>query len=161
MVRPAPFRVVLDTNIMVRAMVNVKSASGRILTACENRILIPLLSIRILREYRATLTHPELLTRYPELKPAKIMVVLGRLAYLGEDVLSAWRMEFPRDPRDAKFLEVAIAAQATQLITMDADLLDLRTGHDNSARQFRQLAPTTEILQPDEFVYRYESMLAI
>jgi predicted nucleic acid-binding protein len=64
-----PYRVVLDTNIMVRGLINVQSDSGRILRACEQRKAIPLLSKEVVSEYRLILSDPTITSKYPELQP--------------------------------------------------------------------------------------------
>jgi putative PIN family toxin of toxin-antitoxin system len=62
------YRLVLDTNVVVRGFINLNSISGRIITRCQMRRIIPLLSSAVLEEYRQVLTHPALLERYPELR---------------------------------------------------------------------------------------------
>ena len=47
-------RVVLDTNILVRAFINLTSNSGRIVKSCERRAVVPLLRGPVLGEYRFT-----------------------------------------------------------------------------------------------------------
>ena len=150
---PTPMRIVLDTNVLVRAVVNVRSASGRILSACERRGVIALLSRPVLREYQATLFHPELVRRHLRLDRAVLKAALARLSYVGELHRSvSVRFEFRRDPRDAKFIELAIAGRATHLITSDPDLLDLKHGHDETAKRFRRRVGGLEVLEPGEFM---------
>ena len=50
-----PQRVVLDTNILVRGLINRRSDSGRILLACEDRRVVSVLSKPLLGEYRSIL----------------------------------------------------------------------------------------------------------
>ena len=160
--RLAPFRVVLDTNVLVRAMLNVQSASGKILKACERRELVPLLNRVVLLEYLETLTHPAMLAEYPELEPDRIRTTLERLAYIGDVVRQTRiRFPFPRDPRDAKFVELCAAASATHLISGDPDLLDLPQGHDQTSKRFRRLLPGIIVLTPSGFVSRYAADLML
>jgi predicted nucleic acid-binding protein len=78
-VPPNPFRLVLDTNILVRAFINLGSDSGRILLACEKRRFVPLLSQPVLREYRLILGDPTLCSRYRQLDRPEVAVSLERL----------------------------------------------------------------------------------
>lgn len=55
-----PFRVVLDTNILLRGLLNMRSASGRVVEACDSRVVVLLLSKPVISEYRAVLTAPQL-----------------------------------------------------------------------------------------------------
>jgi predicted nucleic acid-binding protein len=81
---------------------------------------------------------------------------LERLAYVSDFVKSVKvRFEFPRDPRDAKFIQLAFAAEATHLVTADPDLLDLRSGCDDAASRFRHLVPLIQVVTPGDFVRRY------
>ncbi|HUO06779.1 MAG TPA: putative toxin-antitoxin system toxin component, PIN family [Phycisphaerae bacterium] len=143
----------MDTNILLRGLLNSGSSSGRILDACERRSLVPLLSRPVLLEYRTILTNPELVKRYPILKRRRTKVLLERLAYLSDVVRTVReRFPFPRDPEDAKLLELSIAGNATHLITTDNDLLDLRHGRSETAKRLRRKLPSLAIVTPIEFV---------
>ena len=76
-----PLRLVLDTNILVRGLLNQKSHSAAVLHACEQRRFIPLLSKALLKEYRYILDDSELLEHYPILDPRRVRTVLERLSY--------------------------------------------------------------------------------
>jgi putative PIN family toxin of toxin-antitoxin system len=56
---------------------------------------------------------------------------------------------FERDPKDLPFLNLAIEARATHLITRDRDLLDLR---DPANAEWAKLAPDLAIVSPEEFL---------
>ena len=155
---PSDYRVVLDTNILVRAFINIRSDSGRILKACEQRRVVPLLSDPVLDEYRFILRHPNLLSRYPQLDQPTVAVALERLAYVS-DVYRRVRTRFPypRDPKDSHLIELAIAGGATHLISTDEDLLTLPRGRDDAAKRFRQRLPNVVVVQPGEFIQRYRN----
>jgi putative PIN family toxin of toxin-antitoxin system len=57
-----------------------------------------------------------------------------------------------RDPKDEKYLNLAVAAGAAYLVSRDADLLDLMTGTDPDAVAFRTAHPTILILDPAAFL---------
>jgi putative PIN family toxin of toxin-antitoxin system len=152
-------RVVLDTNVIVRAMLNIHSPSGMILKACESRRIIPLLSRPVLLEYHQTLDR--LAAKFPQLASAGSRSAFERLTYIGE-VINPAHVQFPyaRDPRDTPFIKLAIASDATHLITRDADLLDLQTGHDPAAKRFRRSLPKIEVITADQFVKRHAKLLS-
>ncbi len=158
----SPFRVILDTNIVVRGLLNPRSDSGRILLACEDRSIVAVLSRQLLAEYRYVLADPPLVRRYPELEPKKVRTAIERLAYLG-DVLRTvrTRFEYPRDPGDEKLIELAIAGQATHLITTDRDLLDLPAGRGDASHRFRQRRRGLQVVGPEQFVARHGAGLKI
>jgi putative PIN family toxin of toxin-antitoxin system len=155
-------RIVLDTNIVLRAFINLSSESGRIIKACEERRVVPLISRTVLVEYRFVLADPQLLSRYPQLNLPEVAVALERLLYVADIYRRVTeRFIFPRDPKDAKLIELALAGRATQLISTDEDLLDLPNGRDDAARRFRQRLPGIEVMTPNEFSRRYGKALGI
>jgi predicted nucleic acid-binding protein len=66
------------------------------------------------------------------------------------------QFSFPRDPKDAQFLELMIAGDGTHLITVDNDLLALNAGRDDAAMRFRQRTHGALVVTPDEFLAKYE-----
>jgi len=153
---PPHLRLVVDTNILLRGLLNSRSASGRIVDACDRRRVLMLLSKPLLAEYRAVLTYPAIVERYTELTSEKVEIALRRLQYVGE-VLRAVkaRFDYPRDPKDSKVIELAIAGRATHIVSADEDLLSLPGARGDAARRFRQRLPGTEVLRPDDFLNRY------
>jgi putative PIN family toxin of toxin-antitoxin system len=155
-------RLVLDTNVVVRGMLNIRSASGKILQAVERRPVVLLLSNPVVAEYQAVLTDPAIVERFPELTPERVEVALRRLRYLGEDLrVIRPRFMFPRDPRDEKIIELAIAAKATHIVTSDNDLLSLPTGHGDVAKRLRQRLPRLRVLDPSEFLHLHGAEIGI
>jgi putative PIN family toxin of toxin-antitoxin system len=117
-------RVVLDTNVLVRAIANPSSQSGQLASACEERRAIALLSKPLIDEYRRVLSRlrdfDEAITSF------HIEAILRRLRYFGEyRRLVHSSFHFRRDPTDSKLIELAIDAHATHIISYDADLLTL------------------------------------
>lgn len=156
MVRAVSLRVVVDTNVLVRGLINMASTSGIVLHACETGNILVLLSKPVLREYRVILTDPELVARYPQLESLRVRTALEHLAYVGEKVnLGRIQFDFPRDPKDSKFLELCIGGEATHLVTTDRDMLGLAEGRDDTAKRFRKRLPNIEIVEPKEFIERY------
>jgi putative PIN family toxin of toxin-antitoxin system len=134
-------------------MVNARSASGAVLQACDRREVVLLLSRPAMTEYRAILRMPYVVAKYPELSREKVEWTLRRLRFVADVVnCSSTHFEFPRDPKDAKWIELCIAGDATHLITADNDLLSLQAGRDDASKRFRQRLPHLKILEPVEFM---------
>lgn len=146
-------RVILDTNVLVRGLVNGDSDSGHICAAATRRDFIPVLSTRLLREYKLVLADPPLIARYPKLAEPGIARIIEKLVYVG-DVLRDLQpeFEFERDPNDAHLIELCIAGRATHLITTDKDLLTLPTSRKDAGRRFRQRIRGLKIVTPREFL---------
>jgi putative PIN family toxin of toxin-antitoxin system len=145
--------LVLDTNTVVRGMVNSSSASGIVLDGCQSHLYRLLLSKAVLAEYRRVLSDKTIRHLNPEISERHIERVLRRLKFISE-YLSKVPMTFklPRDPDDAKFLDLAIAGGATHIVTHDHDLLSLRNSHAETARRLRRRMPQMRIVTAQEFV---------
>lgn len=110
-------RVVLDTNVLVAAAYNPRSASRRVVEACLDGGLTPVLSPALRREYEFVLS-----------RAARGRPYLGRIRRLldGAEVVEPAQTPrvVPDDPEDDKLVAVARAARAV-LVTNDAHLLAL------------------------------------
>ena len=110
-------RVVLDTNVLVAAAYNPRSASRQVVEACLGGELTPVLSRAIRREYEFILA-----------RAARSRPYLERIHQLldGAEVVEPARTPrvVPDDPGDDKVVAAALAAGAA-LVTNDAHLLAL------------------------------------
>ena len=108
-------RIVLDTNVLVSALLHPGSKPARVLQACFSGQATVLLDSRILREYATVLARPKF--RIP---PEIVKEVLGILLGSGEFVAAEpWPGTVP-DPGDLPFLEVAVSGQAEAVVTGNA-----------------------------------------
>jgi putative PIN family toxin of toxin-antitoxin system len=108
------------------------------------------LSPEVLAEIRDVLTRPKLRKKYPALIDEAID------AFLAQQLRAAkWFADVPehyvlaRDPKDSKYLNLAITAAAPYLVTTDLDLLDLM--QPGSAEDFCSKFPGLQILEPKTF----------
>lgn len=118
-------RVVLDTVVFVRALINPHSACGRIVSASAERFEL-VVSEPVLREILEVLVRPELTRKFAGLatldRPA-ILALLSQATVVSIDNFPA----VSRDPNDGKFLATARAADAAYLFSADRHLLTLGT----------------------------------
>src|SRR5437763_4971663 len=80
------FKLVVDTNVLVRGLANRDSASGRLLQLCEDRMVLMLLSRAVMREYREVLARDELTHSHPAITAPSVRVVIERLRYFADIV---------------------------------------------------------------------------
>ena len=59
---------------------------------------------------------------------------------------------YERDPRDEKYINLAIASNAHYLVSRDKDLLDLRKEDLPEGQGFRAQFPSLQILDPVDFL---------
>ena len=130
-------RAVLDTNVMVSAALLPRSTPRR----AFDRVLeqgTSLISLATLAELNEVLRRPRFNSYLREDERLAFLAALVRESELVE--VTAAAVSVCRDPKDDKFLELALSGAATHIISGDDDLLALHP--------FRGIA----ILSPHDFV---------
>ena len=146
-------RLVLDTNVLLAGLVSKSSASQRVIDSLQARKAIPLLSPPVIAEYRTVLLHPAITAKFAKLTTRRVELAIHRLRYVGDEYRTIRvKFEFERDPRDAMFVELAIAGDATHLVTMDSDLLSLPAARTDAGKRFRQRLPNLAVQSPQSFI---------
>jgi len=150
------FRIVIDTNTLLRGLVTDNSAAAKALRAAEARLFVPLVSKPILDEYRAVLSNPMIVAKFPEITPDLVEVTLRRLRFVGDYLRSPkTKFELARDPRDEKFIELATDLRATHILSFDKDLLSLPSNQGEAGMRFRQLLPGVKVMEAGTFLQEY------
>lgn len=106
----------------------------------------------ILEEIRGVLTRPKLKAKFPALTTEAVDAFLAqqlRLATWVSDVPEHYILA--RDPDDSKYVNLAITAGATYLVTTDFDLLDLMEPQSTAGIDFRSRFPGIQIVTPAAF----------
>lgn len=133
-------RIVVDTNVIVSALLNPGRQADRVLEAIRSRGDRVLYDRRIEQEYREVLARPKFKAIDPERAERLLHRVLGQgdLVTVGEPFASPMG-----DPDDRCFVEVALAGGAEVLLTGNAR--DFPTGLG-----FEVLGPTAlmAVLEP-------------
>jgi putative PIN family toxin of toxin-antitoxin system len=117
----ADLRVVFDTNVVISAMLLPLSVSRRAFDRAmrEGR---PLISAATITEMDEVIHLPKF-DKY--LSEEERIEFLTSLVHEAELVNVMETVSDCRDPRDNKFLELAVSGQATHIVTGDSDLLVL------------------------------------
>jgi len=117
-------RVVLDTVIFVRALINPHGKWGRLLFELSDRYVI-VLSPEIIKEILSVLYRPSLHRHFPEMaEPARLKGILATLEE-AEVVEPTKKLSVCRDPHDDKFFECAVEGRAQYIVSEDRDILDV------------------------------------
>jgi len=115
-------RVVLDTVIFVRALINPHGKWGRLLFEFSDHYVVVLLP-EIIREILSVLYRPSLRRRFPQMaEPLHVGQILAVLEE-AEVVEPSRRLSVCRDPDDDKFFECAVEGRAQYVVSEDRDIL--------------------------------------
>ena len=131
-------RIVIDTNVYVSFFIRPESVPARAVAKAwrQDKTLV---SLKTWTELRIVLKRPKL-ARYIE--SGLLDPFLRNVWTVAEPITITSPIRACRDPRDDKFLEVAVHGRADLIVTGDADLLALHP--------FRGIA----ILTPAEYLGR-------
>ena len=118
-------RIVLDTNILISALVSDKGASAHILARCQAGELELLVSPDSLAELRRVLTYPRIRKRvkYSDEQIERFVAFLAQFAIVLTPP-TAIRV-VAADADDDKFVELALAGEAQYLVSGDDHLLSI------------------------------------
>ena len=107
-------RLVLDTNLLVSALLKPGSVPDRLLTLIWEGAAIVLYDARITDEYRSVLAR----SKFRSIDRARIDEVFAQLLAHGEEIADAreWTAAM-RDDDDRIFVEVALAGLADAIVT--------------------------------------------
>ena len=133
-------RFVLDTNVVVSALLLDTSASRRVFDRALEKGKV-LLSLPVMAELYEVVARPKFRQYVSEEDTRRF---LGAFLRKAEWVEVAEIIQVCRDPKDDKFLELAVSGHATHVISGDKDLIALSP--------FRGIA----ILPPDSFLRESE-----
>jgi len=148
----APPGVVLDCMVYLQATANAKSSSARLLDLLDLGEITLYVSRETLREVRQTISDPVIRARLTGINDVVIEALFRRLerkAILIKQIPS--RFEYARDPKDEPYVNLAIAAGASYLVSRDKDLLDLMKWNTEEGRDFQKRFRSLKIVTPEVF----------
>lgn len=116
-------RVVLDTNVVLSALVFGGGLAGRLRGAWQNNRLLPLATTQTVQELIRVLAYPKFHLSHAD----QTQLLADYLPYTETVVMPQVAPVVPdcRDPYDAMFMRLAVAGQASVLVSGDKDLLVL------------------------------------
>lgn len=134
-------RVVVDTGILVSALIRPRGAIGDVLHALRDGRFTAIYSTPMMLDVAEVLGRPKIREKY-HVHPGDIEALIHLIRLRGELVIPKQIVTVCRDPKDNKFLEAALAGKADAIVTGDDDLLALHP--------FERI----EILRPVELLER-------
>jgi putative PIN family toxin of toxin-antitoxin system len=149
--RPPP-RAVFDCNIYLQAIINPTGPAGACLAAAWDGRTRLICSDFVLLEIADLAAKPALVARFGITAERVQMLIdsVHRVALFYPPPEE--RFVYPRDPDDAHYINLALAAEAAFVVSRDNDLLALMDPADPAGRDFLQRFPTLRILTPPAFL---------
>lgn len=118
-------RAILDTNVIVSALIRPQGTPGRILERLLDDAFVLALSPALVDEIRRSLRRPRV-RKYISLSGGEIEGRIAQLETLADPVEGKLQISVVvRDPDDGAVLAAAVEARAEYLVAGDADLLAL------------------------------------
>lgn len=105
-------RAVIDTNVLVSAMISSAGNEALLLMAISQGVVAPCFSAEILEEYTEVLLRPRF--SFPR---SEVRALVNLLRLKGHDLGSICPIEVSPDPDDDKFIACVLAAKAQFLVT--------------------------------------------
>ncbi len=137
-------KVVFDTSLLVAAVRSSQGASFALVSALPSKQFQICLSVALYVEWQAVLTRAEHLPPNQQVENALAFLrYLASVAYL-QDIYYLWRPQL-RGPNDDMVLELAVAAQATYIVT-------------HNIRDFQNLKFDVTAITPADFLKLLRSM---
>ena len=109
-------RIVLDTNVLVSALISGDGPPGRVLAAIRNQRLTLITSEVQLDELRTVLSRERL---RPYVRPEEAQDLIRNLEAIGEVIADLPNVNLSSDPDDNVILAAAIAGQADLVVSGD------------------------------------------
>ena len=139
--------------IFLQAAARPKGPAAALLELAEIGELELLISEACLEEIREVLIRPNVQRKFPSLTISTVIDFLDRIqvcSVYSATVPSLFSLE--RDPKDAKYVDLAIATKADFLVTRDKDLLELREPGSSLLQTFEKLSCQYKIVDTFEML---------
>ena len=114
-------RLVIDTNILISGLMSVNSLPQQVFDYATSQAIL-LMSDEVQSEIENVISRPKL-QKYITLE--RRTKFLSELSQQVERVTINQQIRACRDPKDDKFLDLAVCGEANYIVTGDTDLLDL------------------------------------
>jgi putative PIN family toxin of toxin-antitoxin system len=156
----SPVRVVFDCNVYFQAVISLTGPARCLLQLAVDGKATLFASEYVMAELAALTADPRIKKKYQlsddELK--EFFSAIRRHATFLEHVPAVF--ELARDPKDAHYVDLALAVSAKLIVSRDKDLLSLRDLSTNEGQEFAARFPHLEILTPPEALHRVHGSAA-
>ena len=150
---PRRLRAVFDCIVFLQGAAREASPAGICLHLVDSGLLDLFVSDEIIAEIGDVFRRPLLQRRLSVLTDEFVKNFVAALIARAVSIRDVPRIfEYPRDPKDERYINLALAAQADYLVSRDNDILDLASSEQPEGRSFRERFPHLRIVDPVAFL---------
>ncbi|MCC6494018.1 MAG: putative toxin-antitoxin system toxin component, PIN family [Pirellulales bacterium] len=147
-----PLSAVYDCNVLLQAMILPRGPARAAIEAVRDGRLALFLSEYITEELQRAASRPQFAVRF-SLTGEKVTAFMASLAQISHYVPTVPSvLECSRDPGDAHYIDLAVAAPAALIVSRDNDLLALGNRSTTEGRDFAARFPGLTILTPPQLL---------
>lgn len=148
-----PIRAVFDCNVFWQIFFSGTGIGSKCWTSVKDGSIELVVSSPILDEVADVLTRQETRSRFSQATAEAVEAFLDEIIEQATFVKSVKpQFQYPRDPKDEPYINLAIESKAHYIVSRDNDLLDLMTGYDSAGKEFRQRFRPLKIVDAKKFV---------
>ncbi len=148
-----PPRVVFDCNIFLQGTANRNSPARKALRLFFDGTVTLFVSDAVLAEIRDVLNRPRIRQQFPKLSDRLVNALLQKIERQAIPIKNVpEEYHFERDPKDERYINLALVTKAMFLVSRDNDLLDLMKATTPDAKNFRLRYPALIILDLPSFL---------
>lgn len=152
-------KAVFDCNIFLQAASRETSVAAKCLRFVEDGLVRLFICEEILLEVEDVLNRPAIRNYFQSLSDEIVEAFLIRLRNHSELILQIpKKFDYPRDPDDEIYINLAVEAEASFIVSRDKDLLDLMTAYTSEAKEFRQRFRPLQVIEPLAFLMAIRSL---
>jgi putative PIN family toxin of toxin-antitoxin system len=145
-------RAVFDCNIYFQALISRSGPAGQCFSAAQHGKLLLFTSAIVINEFRDVCLRPRIASRF-RLSEESVNAFVAEIEHTAMIVSEVPKIfEYDRDPDDAHYVDLAVAASAHLIVSRDQDLLALSDPQNPEAIFFKSRFPEISILTPTELL---------
>lgn len=151
-----PERVVFDCGVFFQALIAPGGPAGACFAAARDGRLLLFISEYVLDELRDVCARPHLTSRFGlnDNCVAAYIIQIEDAATMVESVPHIF--DYPRDPDDEHYVDLAVASQARLIVSRDNDLLALDDLSNPEGKTFHERFPSLVVLTPEAMLRRMQ-----
>ncbi len=145
-------RVVFDCNTFLQALASPNGPAGRCVQLAIDGKVELFLSPTVFEELHDVASRPKVIAKL-QLSPDRTQEFIDVIEVTAT-ILAGFPEPFvyERDPDDAHYVNLAVAANANLIVSRDKDLLDLMDSTKRQTADFQERFPQLRILDPVSFL---------